>query len=229
MASRRLSWRRWWAWPVSCSARWQVRWWAERYVAGARRTISSRGRPRHRRVSCPCLCLRPTARWIQTMYSCPHPLAANLLLQTPVSNVSWCLSRPNHFDQRALNLTPTTLHHRHHRHFLSGLNSENYCKDHCSGGEIMTRKKKCNSKSSNNQKILPSIDDRRQTDRVTIIANPRPWPLFSIPASSKTRSTKYLTIYRTVIQSLKTCLEARTCLENENPCLEKSGSVLQFE
>ena len=29
-------------------------------------------------------------------------------------------------------------------------------------------------------------------------------------------------------QSLKTCLEARTCLENENPCLEKSGSVLQF-
>jgi len=29
-------------------------------------------------------------------------------------------------------------------------------------------------------------------------------------------------------QSLKTCLEARTCLENENPCLDKSGSVLQF-
>ena len=29
-------------------------------------------------------------------------------------------------------------------------------------------------------------------------------------------------------QSLKTCLEARTCLENENPCLEKSGSDLQF-
>ena len=29
-------------------------------------------------------------------------------------------------------------------------------------------------------------------------------------------------------QSLTTCLEARTCLENENPCLEKSGSVLQF-
>ena len=29
-------------------------------------------------------------------------------------------------------------------------------------------------------------------------------------------------------QSLKTCLEARTCWENENPCLEKSGSVLQF-
>ena len=30
-------------------------------------------------------------------------------------------------------------------------------------------------------------------------------------------------------QSLKpTCLEARTCLENENPCLEKSGAVLQF-
>jgi len=29
-------------------------------------------------------------------------------------------------------------------------------------------------------------------------------------------------------QSLKTCLEARTCLVNENPCLEKSGSVLQF-
>ena len=29
-------------------------------------------------------------------------------------------------------------------------------------------------------------------------------------------------------QSLKTCLEARTCLENGNPCLEKSGSVLQF-
>ena len=30
------------------------------------------------------------------------------------------------------------------------------------------------------------------------------------------------------IRALKTCLEARTCLENENPCLEKSGSVLQF-
>ena len=29
-------------------------------------------------------------------------------------------------------------------------------------------------------------------------------------------------------QSLKTCLEAGTCLDNENPCLEKSGSVLQF-
>jgi len=29
-------------------------------------------------------------------------------------------------------------------------------------------------------------------------------------------------------RALKTCLEARTCLENENPCLEKSGSVLQF-
>jgi len=31
-----------------------------------------------------------------------------------------------------------------------------------------------------------------------------------------------------VQQCLKTCPEARTCLENENPCLEKSGSVLQF-
>jgi len=32
-------------------------------------------------------------------------------------------------------------HHHHHRHFLSGLNSKkNYCKDRCSGGEIMTRK-----------------------------------------------------------------------------------------
>jgi len=30
------------------------------------------------------------------------------------------------------------------------------------------------------------------------------------------------------IRALKTCLEARTCLENENPCLEKSRSVLQF-
>jgi len=29
-------------------------------------------------------------------------------------------------------------------------------------------------------------------------------------------------------QSLKTCLEARTCLENESPYLEKSGSVLHF-
>ena len=29
-------------------------------------------------------------------------------------------------------------------------------------------------------------------------------------------------------RALKTCLEARTCLENENPCLEKSGTVLQF-
>jgi len=28
------------------------------------------------------------------------------------------------------------------------------------------------------------------------------------------------------LRALKTCLEARTCLENENPCLEKSGSVL---
>ena len=27
-------------------------------------------------------------------------------------------------------------------------------------------------------------------------------------------------------QGLKTCLEARTCLENENPCFEKSRSVL---
>jgi len=35
----------------------------------------------------------------------------------------------------------------HHRHFKSGLNSENHCKDHCSRGEIMTRKKKCNSES----------------------------------------------------------------------------------
>jgi len=26
----------------------------------------------------------------------------------------------------------------------------------------------------------------------------------------------------------KSCLEAQTCLENENLCLEKSGSVLQF-
>jgi len=34
--------------------------------------------------------------------------------------------------------------------------------------------------------------------------------------------------YTYLTQSLKTCLEARTCLENENPCLEKSGSVLQF-
>jgi len=30
----------------------------------------------------------------------------------------------------------------------SRLNSEDYCKDHCSGGEIMTRKKKCNSESN---------------------------------------------------------------------------------
>jgi len=30
-------------------------------------------------------------------------------------------------------------------------------------------------------------------------------------------------------RALKTCLEAPTCLENENPCLEKSGPVLQFE
>jgi len=31
------------------------------------------------------------------------------------------------------------------------------------------------------------------------------------------------------LAAYKTCLEARTCLENENPCLEKSGSVLPFE
>jgi len=30
------------------------------------------------------------------------------------------------------------------------------------------------------------------------------------------------------VRALKTSLEARTCFENENPCLEKSGSVLQF-
>jgi len=30
----------------------------------------------------------------------------------------------------------------------SRLNSEDYCKDHCSGGEIMTWKKKCNSESN---------------------------------------------------------------------------------
>ena len=29
-----------------------------------------------------------------------------------------------------------------------GLNSKNCCKDHCSGGEIMTRKRKCHSKSN---------------------------------------------------------------------------------
>jgi len=41
-------------------------------------------------------------------------------------------------------------HHHHHRHFQSGLNSKNYCKDHCdcSGGEIMTRKRICHSKSN---------------------------------------------------------------------------------
>ena len=27
--------------------------------------------------------------------------------------------------------------------FQNGLNSKNYCKDHCSGGEIMTKKRKC--------------------------------------------------------------------------------------
>jgi len=38
--------------------------------------------------------------------------------------------------------------YHHHWHFLSGLNSKNYCKDHCSGWEIMTRKRKCHSKSN---------------------------------------------------------------------------------
>ena len=28
------------------------------------------------------------------------------------------------------------------------LNSKNYCKDHCSGGEIITRKRKCHSESN---------------------------------------------------------------------------------
>jgi len=39
---------------------------------------------------------------------------------------------------------PQYYHHHHHHH---GVNSENYCKDHCSGGEIMTNEK-WNSKSN---------------------------------------------------------------------------------
>jgi len=40
---------------------------------------------------------------------------------------------------------PQYYHHHHHHHH--GVNSENYCKDHCSGGEIMTNEK-WNSKSN---------------------------------------------------------------------------------
>ena len=45
-------------------------------------------------------------------------------------------------------IAATHTYHHHHRHFKSGLKSENYCKDHCSGGEIMTRKRKCDSESN---------------------------------------------------------------------------------
>ena len=37
-----------------------------------------------------------------------------------------------------------------------------------------------------------------------------------------------LIISSSSIRALKTCLEARTCLENAKKSLEKSGSVLQF-
>jgi len=58
-------------------------------------------------------------------------------------------------------------HHHHHRHFYSDLNSENYRKDHCSGGEVMTRKKKCNSESNSfiaaaEQVCLQSVLEHRQ-------------------------------------------------------------------
>jgi len=51
----------------------------------------------------------------------------------------------------------------------------------------------------------------------------------SMQTTSKTQKTlSNKNIQRSSSRALKTCLEARTCLENENPCLEKSGSVLQF-
>jgi len=49
---------------------------------------------------------------------------------------------------RRLPLSTFHRHRHHHRHFQSGLNSKDYCKDHCSGGEIMTRQRKCQPKSN---------------------------------------------------------------------------------
>ena len=40
-------------------------------------------------------------------------------------------------------LSQRVLNHHRHRHFKTGLNSKNYCKDYCFGGDIMTRKRKC--------------------------------------------------------------------------------------
>ena len=50
----------------------------------------------------------------------------------------------------------------------------------------------------------------------------------SLVSSWCDRSILASLLRRCLTRALKTCLEARTCLENENPCLEKSGSVLQF-
>ena len=62
---------------------------------------------------------------------------------------------------------------------------------------------------------------RTPADNSVLYAWTRTAPAVHVPPGKLSLST-------TLFQSLKTCLEARTCLENENPCLEKSGSVLQF-
>ena len=79
---------------------------------------------------------------------------------------------------------------------------------------LVVRRLSCGS--CNVYVISISADD--VTDLVVYIPRRYPWTWVS----------RYRLLAYSAWQSLKTCPEARTCLENENPCLEKSGSVLQF-
>jgi len=80
----------------------------------------------------------------------------------------------------------TVIRYHHHRHRL---NSKSYCMDHCSGGEIMTRKRKCLSKSwhfrSSGGTCLQSVVEHRQRRGRRNIA----WQAIPHPCCSNRKST----------------------------------------
>jgi len=107
--------------------------------------------------------------WDTSAYSecCLEPLRA-WLPNLPVRHVPPFLFWPLYY------------HHHHHHH---GVNSENYCKDHCSGGEIMTNEK-WNSKSNSLNKYVFSLFLNAYSDEADVTWLGRPFHTFA-PATGK--------------------------------------------
>ena len=93
---------------------------------------------------------RDWARFTSTKWPMISCRAGRKTLNSVSQSTNWCLSdcmfKSVVFLDSCLARCCTSqrvMNHHRHRHFKTGLNSKNYCKDYCSGGDIMTRKRKC--------------------------------------------------------------------------------------